>query len=328
MYDDGPAALRKRRLERLIELGLVPKDVEPAPMVGLVDPEWETLSTEERAASARKMETFAAMVHVVDENIQRVTDYLAASGELDNTFILFMSDNGAEGTLLEALPMLNGATSLGALIDKHYDNALDNIGERDSFTWYGASWACASMAPSRGFKTWITEGGIRCPCLVRYPPLTGAGGGGGGGGHTNAFTTVMDVLPTMLELAGAAHPAPGAYRGREAVVPVRGKSWVDHLAGRADEVHDEATAITGWELFGQRAIRQGKWKAVYMTEPRGREAWELYDMEADPGEVRDLAAREPEVLRRLVQHWNVYYSETGMFDPDVTFHVVKDKRVT
>ena len=327
IYDDGPAALRKRRLEKLIELGLVPKDVEPAPMVGLVDPDWETLSPEERAVSARKMETFAAMVHVVDENIKRVVDYLEQSGELDNTFILFMSDNGAEGTLLEALPMLNGATSMGALIEKHYNNELENIGERDSFTWYGASWACASMAPSRGFKTWITEGGIRCPCLVRYPPLGGVPGSPGPGTHTNAFTTVMDVLPTMLELAGVAHPAPNTFRGRE-VVPVRGKSWVSHLAGRAPEVHDGETAITGWELFGLRAIRQGKWKAVYMTEPRGREAWELYDMDADPGEIHDLAGREPDVLKRLVQHWNVYYSETGMFDPDVTFHVVKDKRVT
>lgn len=108
MYDDGPAGLRQRRLARLIELGLVPADVEPAPTVGLLDPEWETMSAEERAVSAREMETFAAMVHVVDQHIQRVLDYLRDSGELDNTFILFISDNGAEGTLLEALPMLNG----------------------------------------------------------------------------------------------------------------------------------------------------------------------------------------------------------------------------
>ncbi|EOO02334.1 putative arylsulfatase protein [Phaeoacremonium minimum UCRPA7] len=264
VYDEGPAALRLKRLARLIELGLVPKDVEPAPMVGLLDPEWKTLTPEERALSARKMETFAAMVDVVDQNIQRVLDYLESSGELDNTFILFMSDNGAEGTLLEALPMLGGVTSLGALIETHYNNELGNIGNKDSFTWYGGSWACASMAPSRGFKTWITEGGIRCPCLVRYPRI----------------------------------------------------------------VHDENTAVTGWELFGLRAIREGKWKAIYMASPRGNEQWELYDMEADPGEIHDKALEEPDVLKRLVQHWNVYYNEVGMFDPDVTYHVVKDKRIT
>lgn len=325
IYDDGPDALRSKRLARLIELGLVPKDVEAAPMVGLLDEDWSKMSQEERSASARKMETFAAMVDVVDQHIQRVIDYLESTGELDNTFILFMSDNGAEGTLLEALPMLGGATSLGALIDKHYDNSLANIGNKDSFTWYGANWACASMAPSRGFKTWITEGGIRCPCLVRYPPFTNSETKPGS--HTNEFTTVMDILPTILEMAGASHPHPSTFRSRE-VVPVRGKPWVSHLSGKAPEVHDHNTAVTGWELFGLRAVRKGKWKAVYMTPPRGNNEWELYDIDADPAEIHDKAKEEPAALAEMIQHWNVYYSETGMFDPEVTFHVVKDHRVT
>lgn len=325
VYDDGPESLRQKRLARMIELGLIPKDVEPAPMVGLLDPEWDQLNAKERAESARKMETFAAMVHVIDQHLQRVIDFLSSTDELDNTFILFMSDNGAEGTLLEALPLLGGTTSLGAMINKHYNNELENIGQKDSFTWYGANWACASMAPSRGFKTWITEGGIRCPCLVRYPPF-----GAEAGSHTNTFTTVMDILPTMLELAGVKHPYPDTFRGRE-IVPVRGKSWVSHLSSSdlatSASVHDENTAVTGWELFGLRAIREGKWKALYMTAPRGNEEWELYDMEADPGEIHDKAEQEPEILKRLVEHWNVYCNEVGMYDPDVTFHVVKDKRV-
>ena len=331
MYDDGPEALRQKRLARLTDLGLVPKDVEPAPMVGLLDGEWDTLTDEERAESARKMETFAAMVHVVDENLKRIVDYLESTGELDNTFILFMSDNGAEGTLLEALPMLGGATSLGALIDKHYDNTLANIGNKDSFTWYGAGWACASMAPSRGFKTWITEGGIRCPCLVRYPPLfegkSATGEPRTPGSHTNEFTTVMDILPTFLDLAGVTHPHPSPFRSRE-VVPVRGRSWVPHLSGATPEVHDKNETVTGWELFGLRAIRKGRWKAVYMTPPRGKDAWELYDIDNDPAELHDKAGVEPTVLAEMVQHWNVYYSETGMFDPEVTFHVVNDRRIT
>lgn len=317
VYDGGPAELRRRRLQKLIELGLVSKDVQPAPMAGLLDPEWQDMSPEDRAKSARKMETFAAMVDVVDQNLQRVLDYLTSTNELDNTFIVFMSDNGAEGTLLEAIPMLNGATSMGALIDKHYNNELANIGNKDSFTWYGGNWACASMAPSRGFKTWITEGGIRCPCLVRYPPLHAAKAGT----YTDDFTTVMDLMPTILDLAGVQHPQP-QFRGRE-VVPMRGKSWVPQLA-RGDPTHDESTTVTGWELFGLRAIRQGKWKAVYMTPPRGENTWELYDMATDPGEIHNKASQEPEVLQRLVQHWNVYHSEVGMFDPDVTYHVIKD----
>ncbi|RYP24702.1 hypothetical protein DL767_008560 [Monosporascus sp. MG133] len=234
-----------------------------------------------------------------------VVEYLESTGKQDNTFILFISDNGAEGTLPEALPMLNGATSMGALIRKHYDNFLESIGNRDSFTWYGVNWACVSMAPSRGFRTSITEGGIRCPCLVRYPPLTATATCTMNGQHTSAFTTVMNVLPTVLELAGAPHPHPQPFGGRE-VIPACGRSWVTHPGGITGEVQDPDTTITGREPFGLRAIRQGTWKAVYMMAPRGRESWELYEMEADPGEISDLAERESEVLKRLVQQWNVY----------------------
>lgn len=105
MYDDGPDALTQRRLQRLKDLGLVPKDVEHAPPVGIVGKEWKDMTEEERKYSARNMEAFAAMVDLVDENVGRVVDHLKSTGELDDTFILFMSDNGAEGVALEAIPV-------------------------------------------------------------------------------------------------------------------------------------------------------------------------------------------------------------------------------
>lgn len=166
------------------------------------------------------------------------------------------------------------------------------------------------MAPSRGVKTWITEGGIRCPCLVRYPPFKAQKQA-----ITHRFTTVMDILPTILELAQVRHPGT-SFRGRDVVVP-RGKSWVSHLSSpdyhAADStVHGEEVHIHGWELFGNRAIREGKWKAVWMVAPRGREDWELYDLEKDPAEMHDLSGKEPEVMKRLLDHWEQYYAETGM----------------
>lgn len=291
----------------------------------------------------------------IDQNIKRIVDYLESTGELDNTFILFCSDNGAgkypgmsacalpllccavltdvsEGALLEALPIMGDSSSVSSIINKYYDNSLDNIGRADSYVWYGPEWASAAMAPSRGFKTWITEGGIRCPCLVRYPGLvrqaTVAPPGSAtidpaatAGLSTDSFATVMDILPTILDLAGV--PLPGMrFRGRD-VVPVRGASWVPHLAGAAASFHDEELAITGWELFGLRAIRQGRWKAVFMCAPRGKDRWELYDLRNDPGELHDLADCEPEILKRLMAHWEVYYAETGMFDPQQEFPMVK-----
>lgn len=105
-YDNGPGALTETRLKRMKALGLVPPDVESAPPVGAeAGQKWEDLTDHERAVSARKMEVFAAMVDLLDQNIGRVVDKLEESGELDNTFIIFMSDNGAEGASLEAAPV-------------------------------------------------------------------------------------------------------------------------------------------------------------------------------------------------------------------------------
>ncbi|KAM0269404.1 hypothetical protein ACHAQH_009765 [Verticillium albo-atrum] len=212
------------------------------------------MSPTERAD--RKMGVYAAMVELIDVNIGRVVDHLEVSGELDNTFIVFMSDNGAEGAMPEALPLMGSVGAVTNLLDKYYDNSLEYMGMADSFVWYGAEWACASMAPSRGFKTYITEGGIRCPCLIRYPVFDKSGS------NTDSFATVMDILPTVLDLAGV--PLPGkVFRGKE-VVPARGSSWAPHLYNQAPGFHDEEKEITGWELFGLRAIRKVPWKPLYM----------------------------------------------------------------
>ncbi|PLB52019.1 putative arylsulfatase [Aspergillus steynii IBT 23096] len=324
-YDAGPGALRRQRLQELVRLGRVDKSVLDAQPQEL-NQEWESLSASERASSSRKMEIFAAMVDLIDMNIQRVIDHLASTNELDNTFVLFMSDNGAEGAMLEALPVMGPSGTLASIIDKYYDNSLPNMGNADSFVWYGPGWASAAMAPSRGFKTWITEGGIRCPCVVRHPPLFGtkSGSEAGVGKQTNSFATVMDIFPTMLELAGVNLPG-ASFRGRE-VVPVRGSSWVPHLSGEKADFHEGEEGegyITGWELFGLRAIRQGAWKALYMAPPRGKDRWELYNVERDPGELEDCTETEPEILQRLIEHWEVYYAETGMFDPGQEFPITK-----
>lgn len=309
-YDDGPYALREKRLQGLKDLGLIPQDVDAAPMTGYKEERaWAHMAPEERAASARKMEVFAAMVESMDQSIATVITHLKQTAELDNTFILFMSDNGAEGAFLEAMPVMGGEDSVNSIINHYYDNSLANIGAADSFVWYGAEWACAATAPSRGYKCWITEGGIRCPCLVRYPRAISSQVK-----ITNSFATVMDIFPTMLELAGVPLPGP-SFRGRE-VVPIRGASWVPHLTGQHGEFHGEETVITGWELMGGRAIREGRFKALSMPPPRGMGEWELYDVEDDPGEVRDLAGLEEwrGVLERLKELWQVYYFETGLFD--------------
>jgi len=124
-----------------------------------------------------------------------------------------------------------------------------------------------------------------------------------------AFTTVMDIAPTVLELAGIEHPG-SSYRGRE-IEPMRGRSLVEYLSGAVDSVHDAETG-TGWELFGRRAIRQGDWKALHLPAPYGPGAWQLYDLSADPGEIHDLAAAHPDKLAELVELWDRYVEDNGV----------------
>ncbi|KAH6898038.1 alkaline-phosphatase-like protein [Thelonectria olida] len=295
-YNTSPDDLTRRRLERLIQLGLVKEGVEPA------SPD---MTEEDRKISAKKMDVFAAMVELIDQNIGRVINHLKTTGELDNTFVLFMSDNGAEGAALEALPVISISRLLLFLFkwltQKYYNKSYENIGEKSSFFRYGARWACAATSPSRGLKCWVTEGGIRCPCLIRYPTFQAQESA-----ITHRFTTVMDILPTILDLAQVDHPGT-SFRGRTIVMPC-GKSWVQHLSSPdyysapSSTVHGEDVHVHGWELFGQRAIREGKYKAVWIGNPRGKDDWELHD----------LSEIETEVVKRLVDHWEKYYAETGM----------------
>jgi arylsulfatase A-like enzyme len=304
VYDEGPEALRQKRLKRLIELGMIPKDVRPHPVVADDVKGWEEMSQHEQKLSCRAMEAYAGMVECMDYNIGRVTDYLESIGELDNTYIMFMSDNGAEGAAYEAYPMISG--QLMEHLGKYYNNSYENIGNFDSFVWYGPRWAQAATAPSRLFKAYTTEGGVRVPCIIRYPPL-----------HkdklvdpiTETFATVMDIAPTLLELAGLKHPSP-TYQGRP-VVPMRGKSMIPWLCGAESTIHDPNSSF-GWELCGRSAIRKGQWKADFLPFPKGTSAWQLYDLSKDPGETEDLAEKEPKILEELLQLWEEYCEECGV----------------
>ena len=163
----------------------------------------------------------------------------------------------------------------------------------------------AATAPARLYKAHTTEGGIRTVAFLRHPGLIRQGE------ISHEFATVMDIAPTLLEMAGLTHPGT-TYRGRP-VAPLRGRSLLPYLKGRSDSPHP-ADHVTGWELFGQRAIRQGHHKAVFIPAPIGPGVWQLYDLKTDPGETRDLAATRPDILARLLRHWDSYVAETGVVE--------------
>jgi arylsulfatase A-like enzyme len=321
VYDEGPDVLRQKRIARLKELGLVPNHAKPhdvitPPVNRLLSREWSVLSDSERQFSARTMETYAAMVQNMDMQIGRVLSYLRSTNELDDTFILFMSDNGAEGLLLEACPVIT--ENIFDHIATYYDNSLDNIGRANSYVWYGPRWASAATAPSRLYKAFSSEGGIRVPLIAWYPPLTSYQPGR----ISHAFATVMDIAPTLLELAGTRHP--GAMYKSRPVADIRGRSLLAHLSDpeRQKHIHDEET-VTGWELFDRQALRKGKWKIMLIPEPYGPGEWQLYDLDADPGETEDLVARQPGKLEELVRHWEEYVRDVGLVGAAPQYGVLK-----
>ncbi|KAL2406416.1 Arylsulfatase [Exophiala dermatitidis] len=311
LYDEGPDALRQKRLARLMELGIIapgtkPHDVITPPVDRPLTREWDKLTDSERKFSSRTMETYAGMVHNMDRNIGRVLSYLKSTGELDNTVVIFMSDNGAEGLLLEAYPVVK--ENIFDYIDRYYDNSLDNIGRPNSYVWYGPRWASAATAPSRLYKSFSSEGGIRVPFIIRYPAFTAKRAAGT---IEKEFATVMDIAPTLLDLAGIKHPG-SVYRGRP-IVPMRGKSWVPYFSNpdAHRHIHGDDT-VTGWELFNRQALRKGKWKAVMIPEPYGPGKWQLYNLETDPGETDDLGATFSDKLQELLKHWDDYVKEVGV----------------
>ena len=292
-YDAGYEALHAERLERAKALGLIPDDfVAEGPPDG--EPRWGELSDEERRVRARYMEIYAAMVSDLDRYIGDFVDYLDSIGELDNTFILFMSDNGAEGW---------ESSRFQDWVDECCDNSFANLGSGDSYVMYGRNWSWTGAAPFRRQKFTAFEGGIRVPAFVRFPGQVAPGT------RNDVIGTAMDVMPTFLELAGATHPAP-IYKGN-AVEPMQGRSLLPELTG-SGELDDDSHWF-GVELYGQRAIRQGDWKIVWdAAAPDGERGWQLFNLADDPAEQFDLAAAEPERFAAMQKLWHQYERNNGV----------------
>jgi len=297
-YDDGWDVLREERLEALKELGIVNPDAEPFPRLPSVEP-WDEMSVEERQEAARDMEVYAAMIDYMDEQIQRVFDYLKEIGEYQNTVVLFFSDNGANGAMPTAYP---GQT------EEHlnsFDNSLDNRGLPNSFIETGPGWAQASMSPSRMFKAFTSEGGIRSPLLVKVP-----GAVANAGEINHSFVHVRDIMPTVLDLAGIEHSQ--NFEGRQ-VQPLQGRSVLDLFSGKAESPYAEADQV-GYELFGLKALFDGEWKILWMPPPFGKGEWELFNLQQDPGETNDLSSEHPDRVEAMVAMWEQYKTDNTVLD--------------
>jgi arylsulfatase A-like enzyme len=319
-YARGWDALRAERLARMKDLGLVPADL-PLPPRERIDspdvarrigsltadgrnPAWESLSEERRADLTRRMAAYAAAVELMDADIGRLVDSLTEHGELDNTLILFLSDNGGCGEWepfgfdLDAEAYRNQPPGRG--IDGstpgrpnrlHRGDELEAMGGPGSLFSYGCGWANLCNTPLARYKHFAHEGGIRTPLVVHWPAGIAAGGG-----WRHDVVHLMDVMATCVEAAGAAYPPPGIDRE---ILPVEGRSLIPTLA--ADTGRPRTLLF---EHEGNVAIRRGDWKlvaekALAADGLRPDVRWSLHDLATDPTEQIDLAADRPELVAEL-----------------------------
>lgn len=298
-YDAGFEVLRNERLKRQVELGLLDSSVAAHTLVETGG--WNSLSAEEKRVSAREMEIYAAMVDHIDQGVGQVIAALKETGEFDNTVILFLSDNGAEGKEVRnsKIAAIRAQAEIGR-------QDIDSLGSAETYISYGPGWAQAATAPSWLYKTFASEGGTRSVAFLSGPIVKQPGSIG------KAYTYVTDIVPTFLDLAGA--PAqPGRFDGRPAQ-SIDGVSWVPFLKN-GTPVYSDDKAV-GTELFGSRSLRRGGWKITDL----GDGVWRLFDVAVDPGETRDLSKQQPGKKQLLLAAWDAYAKDVGVVLPNPPLH--------
>lgn len=299
-YDGGYDAVRQARIERMKEKGLLPADFQSAAPLPVTPqlPGWDQLDPQRKRIEARKMEIYAAMVDNLDHNVGRLLEYLQTSGQMDNTLIVFMSDNGPAGERHEQYYPAAPNT----------DNRLENLGRRGSQIDYGLRWAEVSAAPLRLFKGSTAEGGISVPAIVQLPASLRRQG------LERGVARVDDLAPTFLALAGL--PDPGDQYQGQPKHPITGRSMLPMLEGKG-----RAEPVMAGELFGSRYYREGNLKLLGLVpwsmpgQPQPPLRWQLFDLSHDRGEQHDLSASQPETTQRLQQAWQDYARRVGVVAP-------------
>jgi len=304
VYDRGYQPMRQERFARMKDLGLIDPAWKLSPVAG----DWDKVPNKEW--EARCMEVYAAMVDRMDQGIGRLVESLRSSGQLENTLVLFLQDNGgcAEATgrspdkerpAKPTLPPIAAETLRQDVIPRQtrdgwpvLSGRLAMPGPPDTFMAYGQAWANVSNTPFREYKHWEHEGGISTPLIAHWPAgIARHGELERQPGH------LIDLMATAVDLAGATYPA-------KDILPMEGTSLRPAFEGKP---LGRPVPIF-WEHEGNRAIRDGKWKLV-SKHPGG---WELYDMEADRTELSDLSATEPDRAQSMVRQWEAWAKRVGV----------------
>ncbi|MGB7050898.1 MAG: arylsulfatase, partial [Acidimicrobiales bacterium] len=306
-FDGGWDRWREATFARQQAAGFFPPGTEMAPRPHWV-PAWDELPAREQRVAARFMECFAGFLSYTDAQLARLFTFLAQTGDVDNTLVLLVSDNGASS---------EGGPS-GSINDNRLENMdpagpdelarrIDELGGPSAHNNYPWGWTMAGNTPFKRWKREVHEGGVADPCIVSWPDRLG-----GSGGIRHQFTHAVDVLPTVLELIGVDPPPTIEYVPQ---TPLDGISFAPLLAADGEALPGHR-ATQYFEMLGSRAIYHDGWKAVTYkplgplyndglswNAPFSEDRWELYHVANDPTEVHDLAEREPDRLADLVERW-------------------------
>ena len=306
-YDIGWDAIRQSRLKRQVELGITPAGTELSERMWFL-PDPITLAPVSRALLGKKMELYAGMVENLDFHVGRLIDHLKQIGEYENTIFIVFGDNGAEGA--DLFKMISGSPGSRDFLfaamnwSQTHPNAW---GEPHSYVAYGPMWAQVSMTPFSQYKAWMAEGGIRNALIVSGPSVKRPKGS-----INDGLMHVADIMPTLLEIAGADYPSKD--KEGNALPPLIGKSWNQVLTNKADSPRTKQDYLA-WEIFGNRAVRQGNWKLRWQYKPFGTGEWELFEIVKDPAEKKNLANTNPEKMRAMLVLWDDFVRKNHVILP-------------
>lgn len=246
------------------------------------------------------------MIEAQDFYIGRVIDYLRETGELDNTLIIYMPDNGPEGA--DAMgPLANDLWK--DWTEDYFDMSDEAIGTSNSSRQLGIEWANATTGPLQWWKWFVSEGGVRVPLIVSPPSDTCFDKQGE---MSNTTLSVKDLPMTILDYAGVAHPGE-TYRNRKVATP-SGVSMAPFLSGKADTVRDDKDWFA-FELFGNGFVIQGDYKLMKLrTGMYGDGEWHLYNIKQDPAESVPLEDKHPEIFNSMMSLYKEYKAEHGIVD--------------
>lgn len=287
-YKLGWDSLRKQRHQNAIKAGVISPDQKIAAHDQQVKP-WNKLTYDEQQYWQLRQAVFAAMIDHVDQSIGKLRSKLKELKKDDNTLIIFISDNGAQGG--------NGTRP-------YTQRTTETVGAPGSYETQNSNWSQTGNSPLRNYKATPYEGGISAPFIAWYPSKIKAGTIKKGTGH------IIDLAPTFYELAGAKYPAD--FNGVK-TNPLAGQSLLPLLTGSANEI--DRIAPLAWERGGNKAIRQGKWKLVSIGTNGGK--YELYDIEKDRAENNDLAAQNPQIVEKLKLEYDKWAKKNDVVDYEI-----------